>query len=499
MPRRSYARGVGKEKRQQARAGTAAPTRGICRRRRAASAPRVSPAAASGRSRPSRQSACSSTAAEPARERRVRPGSPSAAASRFIVPPAETARSASATRLGASTARSGTCSPGRPTRADRRALLGRARQHDRVHRLVAPEPVEHAVRRAGCRAGGRATRPAVSARPTSTFAGSTPSSAARIGLEVRKVVLLLDPRVSGASCGGSGPEAGSRRSGGDRRPERPRASPPAARADAAGSRTRSRARSRSGSRGSAPRASTRASRARARGRRLDGCREAAERGQPSRQRACLSDRAGAAVRRADDVVADPVQLEQLERLGVLPRGYARPRARRLSSSRSSGRKNGTCGEFVMSIQTRTRGESIKILLMDPRRLAAFCAVVERRSFAEQQSVSVTRLAVFLQCERSRKRLGTQLLDRSGRHVEPTEAGLRPLPRRSRCSPSKGRSWTRSSPRGRRACPAARDGAPQAGGDDHAAAPLRVPARAPRRPDRADRRGHAGGGRARRRA
>src|SRR6266851_5234976 len=45
--------------------------------------------------------------------------------------------------------------------------------------------------------------------------------------------------------------------------------------------------------------------------------------------------------------------------------------------------------------------------MDTRQLAAFCAVVERRSFSQ-----------------AAKRLGLQLLDRSGRRVEPTEAGQR---------------------------------------------------------------------------
>src|SRR5207248_2554993 len=45
----------------------------------------------------------------------VQPGTPSAAASRFIVPPAETTRSASAIRLCASTARAGTTSDGSPS------------------------------------------------------------------------------------------------------------------------------------------------------------------------------------------------------------------------------------------------------------------------------------------------------------------------------------------------------------------------------------------------
>src|ERR687885_443029 len=54
--------------------------------------------------------------------------------------------------------------------------------------------------------------------------------------------------------------------------------------------------------------------------------------------------------------------------------------------------------------------------MDTRQLAAFCAVVERRSFSQA--------AVSLQIRSLEKRVGMQLLDRSGRRVEPTEAGLR---------------------------------------------------------------------------
>src|SRR5512146_2841968 len=63
--------------------------------------------------------------------------------------------------------------------------------------------------------------------------------------------------------------------------------------------------------------------------------------------------------------------------------------------------------------------------MDTRQLAAFCAVVERRSFPHAaEQLGVTQPAVSLQVRALEKRLGTQLLDRSGRRVEPTEAGLR---------------------------------------------------------------------------
>jgi DNA-binding transcriptional LysR family regulator len=63
--------------------------------------------------------------------------------------------------------------------------------------------------------------------------------------------------------------------------------------------------------------------------------------------------------------------------------------------------------------------------MDTRQLAAFCAVVDRRSFSQAaEQLGVTQPAVSLQVRALEKRLGTQLLDRSGRRVAPTEAGLR---------------------------------------------------------------------------
>jgi DNA-binding transcriptional LysR family regulator len=63
--------------------------------------------------------------------------------------------------------------------------------------------------------------------------------------------------------------------------------------------------------------------------------------------------------------------------------------------------------------------------MDTKQLAAFCAVVERRSFSQAaEQLGVTQPAVSLQIRSLEKRLGLQLLDRSGRRVEPTEAGQR---------------------------------------------------------------------------
>jgi len=63
--------------------------------------------------------------------------------------------------------------------------------------------------------------------------------------------------------------------------------------------------------------------------------------------------------------------------------------------------------------------------MDTKQLQAFCAVVERRSFSHAaERLGVTQPAVSLQVRSLEKRLGVQLLDRSGRRVEPTEAGAR---------------------------------------------------------------------------
>ncbi|HYZ19514.1 MAG TPA: selenium metabolism-associated LysR family transcriptional regulator [Gaiellaceae bacterium] len=63
--------------------------------------------------------------------------------------------------------------------------------------------------------------------------------------------------------------------------------------------------------------------------------------------------------------------------------------------------------------------------MDTRQLAAFCAVVERKSFSQAaERLGVTQPAVSMQIRSLEERVGLQLLDRSGRRVEPTEAGLR---------------------------------------------------------------------------
>ena len=63
--------------------------------------------------------------------------------------------------------------------------------------------------------------------------------------------------------------------------------------------------------------------------------------------------------------------------------------------------------------------------MDTRQLSAFVAVVELRSFSQAASrLGVTQPAVSLQIRSLEQRLGQKLVDRSGRRVEPTEAGER---------------------------------------------------------------------------
>src|SRR3954454_16114944 len=63
--------------------------------------------------------------------------------------------------------------------------------------------------------------------------------------------------------------------------------------------------------------------------------------------------------------------------------------------------------------------------MDTKQLAAFCAVVERSSFSQAaDQLGVTQPAVSLQIRSLEQRVGQRLLDRSGRRVEPTEAGMR---------------------------------------------------------------------------
>ena len=74
--------------------------------------------------------------------------------------------------------------------------------------------------------------------------------------------------------------------------------------------------------------------------------------------------------------------------------------------------------------------------MDTRQLAAFCEVVERRSFSQAaERLGVTQPAVSLQVRALEKRLGTQLLDRRVGAVVPYCAG----PPTGRCTAMEGGS------------------------------------------------------------
>src|SRR3954453_14882176 len=62
--------------------------------------------------------------------------------------------------------------------------------------------------------------------------------------------------------------------------------------------------------------------------------------------------------------------------------------------------------------------------MDTKQLAAFCAVVERRSFSQAaDQLGETQPAGSLQIRSLEQRVGQQLLDSSGGRVEPAEPGI----------------------------------------------------------------------------
>src|SRR4051794_41394871 len=70
--------------------------------------------------------------------------------------------------------------------------------------------------------------------------------------------------------------------------------------------------------------------------------------------------------------------------------------------------------------------------METRQLAAFVAVVDRKSFSRAaEQLGLSQPAVSLQVAGLEKRVGIRLLDRSGRSVEPTEAGAILYPRAQR--------------------------------------------------------------------
>ena len=63
--------------------------------------------------------------------------------------------------------------------------------------------------------------------------------------------------------------------------------------------------------------------------------------------------------------------------------------------------------------------------MGTRQLQTFCEVIEQRSFSRAAArLGITQPAVTLRVRSLERRLGSKLIDRSGRRVEPTDAGRR---------------------------------------------------------------------------
>ena len=61
--------------------------------------------------------------------------------------------------------------------------------------------------------------------------------------------------------------------------------------------------------------------------------------------------------------------------------------------------------------------------MDIRQLRLFCRIVERRSFSlAAEDLQITQLAASQQVRTIERELKTTLLDRSSRHIAPTDAG-----------------------------------------------------------------------------
>src|SRR5256714_7711335 len=115
--------------------------------------------------------------------------------------------------------------------------------------------------------------------------------------------------------------------------------------------------------------------------------------------------------------------------------------------------------------------------MDTRQLAAFCAVIERQSFSlAAERLGVTQPAVSLQVRALEKRLGRQLLDRSGRRGVPTGAGLRLYRGAPRLLSLAEQPLEGGAPRGRGAPggPLASGAAPRPGRELHYPPPWRIP-------------------------
>ena len=284
-----------------------------------ASRARASSAEVRTRSRPSFTRALSTAPSRPANV--VYTGTPSATASRFIVPPAETTRSASATRLSASIACSGTTSGRETSSEDVVALLGGPRKDDGAHVFVATRAARERRRTAGFRAGGTATHRAACGRRRARARESSPSSSstARSGSKPASVVLLLQARVaahfrSRARRGRSSRSCGIA-SGTIDAPSRAAAEPVLHPRELVVERV---------GRGDAERARDEWQLVRGVRKRdveVATLREPSQRAETAGRRPSLADDAGSAMAGSDDLVRDPVQLEELDRLRVLPRRH----------------------------------------------------------------------------------------------------------------------------------------------------------------------------------
>ena len=136
--------------------------------------------------------------------------------------------------------------------------------------------------------------------------------------------------------------------------------------------------------------------------------------------------------------------------------------------------------------------------MDTRQLAAFCAVVERKSFSQAaERLGVTQPAVSLQVRALEERLGQQLLDRSGPAGRADRGRTAALPGRAADAPARGAA-ARGRRRRRRGPPHRHARARRLhrpGRAPRPPAPLRVPARTPGPARLALDLGHPGGDRA----
>ena len=130
------------------------------------------------------------------------------------------------------------------------------------------------------------------------------------------------------------------------------------------------------------------------------------------------------------------------------RGGARSHVRRRESA-------GAIALFTCTTRSGTGSSSVssdgyKLSLWTRGSLRRSARWSSAKSFSQAaERLGVTQPAVSLQVRALEKRLGTQLLDRSGRRVEPTEAGAAALSRRAAAARARGAGRRRARRRGER--------------------------------------------------